>query len=331
MQITAGFAEGALRLVARSGGSADRVKARAKYRAPSPAAAGLLESQEIGRLLECCAAELDDPYFGLRLGATLDLRALGTISYAIANARNVGIGLRNLIRYRSSYSRDFDCFYERNGGVVAGFRLYGESSAGLRHLGELCVAIVVHAMQTLVDDRWESAEIKFEHERYGSTSEYRKLLGCVPRFHHVRTELRIREITAGEIIPFADRVLLPVVERQLTAVVTDGPGADHLLGTTRTEIARVLCDGAPNIDEISHRLRLSSRTLQRRLRERGTSYRGLLCDVRKRLAREYLNARQVDLLEVSLLLGYSDLSAFDHAFHSWFGETPSAYRERMIE
>ncbi len=90
MQITAGFAEGALRLVARSGGSADRVKARAKYRAPSPAAAGLLESQEIGRLLECCAAELDDPYFGLRLGATLDLRALGTISYAIANARPAG-------------------------------------------------------------------------------------------------------------------------------------------------------------------------------------------------------------------------------------------------
>ena len=129
----------------------------------------------------------------------------------------------------------------------------------------------------------------------------------------------------------ADRTILPIVERQLAAVTNEHGNEDPLLNATRIEIAHALCDGAPNIDDVARGLQLSTRTLQRRLRENRSGFRQLLCEVRQRLAREYLIIPDVDLLEVSLLLGYADLSAFDHAFRDWFNESPSTYRKRVFK
>jgi AraC-like DNA-binding protein len=40
----------------------------------------------------------------------------------------------------------------------------------------------------------------------------------------------------------------------------------------------------------------------------------------------FLKNRQIPVGEVAYLLGYSDSSAFHHAFMRWIGMTPAAYR-----
>ena len=163
---------------------------------------------------------------------------------------------------------------------------------------------------------------------HGSIDEYEPVLGCVPDFSSARTEIRVSAEVASETIPFADRTVLPIIERQLDSVAKAYNENTPLLSEVRMEIARTLCNGAPTIHEVAQNLQLSSRTMQRRLSESGSGFRELLNAVRKQLAQEYLRITEIDLLEVSLLLGYSDLSAFDHAFLSWFGESPSSYRKR---
>ena len=73
---------------------------------------------------------------------------------------------------------------------------------------------------------------------------------------------------------------------------------------------------------------MSSRTLARQLAEQGLTYKGLLDDVRRKLALRYLNDR-FSVKQVTYLLGYSHVAAFGHAFRRWTGSSPGQYRRKV--
>lgn len=327
-QITTQLADAALLLAKRRGASTERICASANYRRHVVGDQGLMAFQRFGDLLEACAQELHDPHFGLHLGGVSDFRAVGTISFTMSNAPTIRVALHNLVRYQSSFSRGFGVFFESTDSLAVGFTLQDPDNAGMRHLGEMCIAIAINSMRALIDERWSTAGASFQHQICGPIDDYQHILGCVPDFSCRRTELRVSAQVANEAIPFADRTILPIIERQLASVAKAYNENTPLLSEIRMEIARTVCDGAPTINDVAEGLQLSSRTLQRRLRESGSGFRELLREVRKQLALEYLRTLSIDLVEVSLLLGYSDLSAFDHAFLDWFDESPSSYRKR---
>jgi AraC-like DNA-binding protein len=73
---------------------------------------------------------------------------------------------------------------------------------------------------------------------------------------------------------------------------------------------------------------MSQRTLQRRLRELGTSYQKLLDEVRHRSARRLLADTDLAAGEIAFLLGFEELNSFTRAFTSWEGTTPNQWRAR---
>ncbi len=327
-QITTQLADAALLLAKRRGGSTERICAAVNYRQNVLRGYNRIEFKLFGELLHACGLELNDPHFGLHLGASSDFRAVGAISYTMSNAPTIGVALQNLVRFQSSFSRGFGVFFETSDGIAVGFTLDDSYNVGMRHLGEMCVAIAINTLRSLINERWATAGVSFQHPVCGGLNDYVDVLGCAPDFSSNRTELRVDSIVAEETIPFADRSILPFIERQLGSVARGFEDGKSLIAEIRTEIVRTLCHGTPTVKDVAQSLRLSDRTLQRRLSESGTGFRELLCGVRKELAEEYLRVPNMDLLEVSLLLGYSDLSAFDHAFLDWFGESPSSYRKR---
>ena len=70
----------------------------------------------------------------------------------------------------------------------------------------------------------------------------------------------------------------------------------------------------------------SVRTLQRRLKDAGVNYSDLQNDVRKTLALNLLENETLALAEIAFSLGYSEVSAFNHAFRRWVGQSPGDYR-----
>jgi len=97
----------------------------------------------------------------------------------------------------------------------------------------------------------------------------------------------------------------------------------------REVIIRKLPDGEPRRDEIASELRLSGRTLQRRLQEEATSFVQLLDDTRRELAGQYLGRLQLSLAQAAYLLGFADQRSFFRACKRWFKVSPGQYRSQL--
>ena len=105
---------------------------------------------------------------------------------------------------------------------------------------------------------------------------------------------------------------------------------DDLIGRLRRFLVDALPRDEAGLSAAARALGMSTRTLQRRVRERGVVYAGLVDDVRRHLSRKYLADGNLSLGEIAYLLGYSESSAFNRAYRRWTGRTPSAARRGAV-
>ena len=105
---------------------------------------------------------------------------------------------------------------------------------------------------------------------------------------------------------------------------------DNYAAQLKRMLAELLAAGEANADAACRALKLSRRTLQRRLRAEKTSFQKILNEVRAVLAVKYLRDQRLKALEVAMLLGYSNISSFTTAFKSWYDMPPGAYREKYL-
>lgn len=87
----------------------------------------------------------------------------------------------------------------------------------------------------------------------------------------------------------------------------------------------------PTREQVAQVLNMSVSSLQRRLREEGTSFRQLLLGVRKTLAHRYLIEQELSATDTAFLLGYHSSSQFFSAFKSWFDMTPKTYLKNHLD
>lgn len=81
-----------------------------------------------------------------------------------------------------------------------------------------------------------------------------------------------------------------------------------------------------SLDDMATELKISRRTLQRKLKEENTSYLTLQDDARLDLTRYFLSAGK-SVEEVSCFLGFANRRCFTRAFKRWTGKSPSLYKK----
>ena len=103
-------------------------------------------------------------------------------------------------------------------------------------------------------------------------------------------------------------------------------GAGSAAGPVRWVLVRLLSGRRPDIGEVARELGVTTRTLQRRISVEGQTFRALLTETRRSLARAHLLQPSLGLDEVAFLLGFEDGNSFFRAFRRWEGQTPGAWR-----
>lgn len=100
--------------------------------------------------------------------------------------------------------------------------------------------------------------------------------------------------------------------------------------TIATRVRAALHEAIPSglvaMEAIAEKLKLTKRTLQRRIEAEGTSFQQILKETRLALARHYLENTALPAAEISFLLGFDEPNSFYRAFRGWTGTTPDAMR-----
>lgn len=130
-------------------------------------------------------------------------------------------------------------------------------------------------------------------------------------------ELALPLVTAD---PVAMKLAREQCERELAAVVD--------AGITSRVRAALLAGTGLTLENIAKQLRMSPRTLKRKLAEQATTFSAIRDDIRRQRALLLLDNRALSISDIAAQLGYSELPNFTRAFRKWTGQTPLAYRER---
>jgi AraC-like DNA-binding protein len=103
--------------------------------------------------------------------------------------------------------------------------------------------------------------------------------------------------------------------------------ATSRLSTQLRELLGRVGPGVP-IHEIAGELGVSSRTLQRRLQDEGTSFRGEVNTARLRAAQRLLSGSEASITEIAFEVGYASPAHLAEQFRRRMGETPTQWREK---
>ena len=120
------------------------------------------------------------------------------------------------------------------------------------------------------------------------------------------------------LIPFvgADNVMWMEAEGELQRR-SSGSVNSPLYEEVQTILMHTLSVGNGTVDPVIERLGISKRTLQRRLKKDGLSFRQILDDTRFRLANDFLRQGRISKTEIAYRLGYRDPNSFYRVYKEW--------------
>ena len=99
-----------------------------------------------------------------------------------------------------------------------------------------------------------------------------------------------------------------------------------IVSQIRASIIEYLPSGTPSQEDVATSVHMSTRSMQRKLNEKGTSFKTIVETIRKELAETYLKEGARSIGEVTFLLGFSEPSNFSRSFKKWTGMTPNDYQ-----
>ena len=283
-------------------------------------------------LIERAATTLGDASYGLRLGAAQQARDNGMLGFLMLNSPTLLDALSNAQRYFRVLGEGEDIEVERMGpNVTLRFRETDKALRGSRHNSEYIAAIIVRACRDMTRKHISPIRAEFMHGRPNAKVAYADYLACPVRFHADWDALTYDADTMRLPVIGADSKLSKVLERACRKILGPTPKKQDIVHDVRELVIDGLAKGTLHFDDVAAELNMSSKTLERRLADKSTTFwkraAGQTCR-NWALRSRYLTDTDLRLEQIAYLTGYSEPAALVRAFRRWTGTTPMQFRAK---
>jgi len=263
-----------------------------------------------------------DPIFGLNIGRFVHASSFDILGLAMVKAENLGqateqaLALENLVHSlgRSELIRESGC-------IRFVWHCHFQRHPLARVLSESVLAGIVTFAKMLAGRSIPVLEVTFAHsiDKDVALNTYFDFLGGSCTFDQQHNSLLV-----------ADEVLAwPVVNTLSSAGRLGGSGGGQskkpLLPLLKQYLEQKLSQGNPSLSLAAEYFCITPRTLQRRLNKESANYQDTLNEIRCQLAEDYLRYSNLNLFELSQVLGFAEQSSFNHFFLAQFKCSPSQY------
>jgi AraC-like DNA-binding protein len=278
------------------------------------------------------AQRMNEPDFGLRFAALLDLDGFHLVGHLAASSTTVGQAISRVVEFSRLLHDAGRTEVEHLDGEVHLFPgCRGLPKAPPTPIAEFNTASTVVLIRFITGrPQWKPTAVHFFHPAPADVRPHRALFGVAPTFNQPETELVFGE----KDLALPVRVSAPsrigqYLESYARTLLAQLPEKQDDL---RDQVLRALISSLPTggltIEAAAQRLAMTPRTLQRRLAETNDTFSQLVDEARLRTAQHYLADHTLTLGEISYLLGFHEPSTFQKAFRRWKGVTPGAWREQ---
>jgi AraC-like DNA-binding protein len=277
-------------------------------------------------LLQEAAHETACPHIGLLLGRMWHLSDVGSIGEAVRHSPSVHRALQVLVaNQRVNSDGGLMFLIERGPSVDFGYAICHPAIVGANILYDTALAACVNFMRELCGPGWVPSEVLISNAKPDYVAHHRSLFKTLPHFSAGFCALRFP----------VEQLHMPTVDvdakQWRTALQRlSTPRKPTLLPDVYHTVRLLLIDHRYHGDEVAHAMSMHRRTLNRWLQAQGTSFRGVLDDVRFQVARELL-ASDIALDDIAATLGYSTVTPFVRTFRRWSGTTPGRWRGQVRE
>jgi len=288
----------------------------------------LLKTQELFALWRAIGEVSTNPAIGLLLGTESKTERFHPMGLAALSTENLGAAVQQMARYKQLTCPE-EILQQKDDerwGIQFRWLLADEVEPPV--LIECCFAWVLSIARLGTGTRLSPLRVEFVQPR-AHVRTIERHFGCPVVCGAPRNAIVFRAADAQR--PFVTRnaELLAMLAPQFEEELKEENGDENFVERVRLAIQQKLTGRRPTIEDIADALHISSRTLQRRLQDAGSSFQRVLEEARRQLARRYLNNSVLELNEAAYLLGYEDGNSFVRAFRTWEGIPPARWREQQ--
>jgi AraC-like DNA-binding protein len=281
--------------------------------------------EDLGRLFDLAGARAGCSHVGLLIGGRSGLDSMGRIGLLARHSPNVRTALRSFTRFMHLRDTAAVAYLEVSGGTAClGYELHRAGIEGADQICDTALAIGMSAVRALCGPAWRPSQVLFAHRAPADRRPHQSAFRAPLCFDAGRSALLFPATWLERSTDGANPMLFRALGERLRDLETLTGG--DLVSDLRRILRVALVSGGGSVEEISERIGLHRRTLNRRLAARGTSLHALVEETRFEIARQLLENTRMPLGEIAATLGYAKASAFTRAFCRWSGRAPSRWR-----
>lgn len=281
----------------------------------------------VQRLWRAILSATDDPTVPFVIGTRLPFGTYEIIDYLTSVCATAGEAFVRLAKYFGLVTHWFrwSCDADAADPIVYLDAVDGSPEEHLVFV-QYILGVAFGRFHDLVDAPFECHRVDVALPPLPPTA-YERFFGCPVTFGAERTAIVVTRASWSAPLKRSEAGLQQVLEAHAQTLIDRVRPPDGL-APVRVAVQRSLADGAPSLEDVAKAVKTSTRTLQRRLKDAGTSFQSVVDEERAAAALTYLADRRMAIGEIAYSLGYSEPSAFVRAFRRWTGETPNDYRAR---
>ena len=314
---------GSRELIGELGGDPDTVMRAARVPVSAFETADIfIDAERLVDYLELAAEHCNCPEFGLIHGSRLPMGIFGHIWLLMRDAKTVHAALQYFVKYYGLFT-DMGAFrFEAaDGGQWLHYSLHTRGRFGNRQVINASLAVVCLFIRGNIQRHWQPPRVKLRQDGNNTDAVARFFEHC-PDFNNSTDALFIdnsvlrAEIGSGELGRLSKK----------SALIRSKMDGSIVLTEVKSILRLLLPYEECSIATIAETMRLSERTLQRKLENLGTCFREVIDSVRADLAWHHITSSQLPISQVADLLGYKTQSAFGRAFRRWHNQSPREAR-----
>ena len=288
---------------------------------------GRIPVAKMSRLWALAVEATDDEAFGLSIPNFVQPTTFHALGFSLMVSASLRDAWQRTQRYYQIVSDVLDIKIKEGSSesALCYVRIPGKEYA--KEAIDAFIATMVRLSDDITANRATPTKILLERKKPAQSRQFEALFSCDVYFEAGCNEIYYKNEDLNQPLPTANLAIAlkndEVVQSYLSNLLNQS-----LSKQVTEKIITLMAIGEPSQELVAKEMSISSRQLQRKLKDESSSFRGLLENVRKDFAKNYLAQSQQSIIEIAYQLGFQDPSNFTRAFKRWFGVSPSAFRKQ---